>query len=121
MDDHEERLSRAMDRYDETVNMLITPHRTGNMSMNAYVEDAEAFMEEIERLRARIDELYDLVRKLECSNEDRNAELKALRAIAAAVAAIKEGGDGWSDNRPYDAQVSLLTIARARALLAKEL
>jgi hypothetical protein len=48
------------------------------------------------------------------------AENAAMRPIVEAVAAIKEGGDGWGDNRPYDAQITLLTISQARALLAKE-
>lgn len=47
---------------------------------------------------------------------DENA---ALREIARAVAAIRETGRG-DPGEPYDAQISLLTITKARALLGAE-
>ena len=49
-----------------------------------------------------------------------NAQLARYRPIVEAVAAIKEGGDGWNDKRPYDAQINLLIITQARAALKRD-
>lgn len=67
----------------------------------ALTRDALALLTEVDRLRAR--------------------EAAAM-AIVREVAAIRESGTGYAsiDAQPYDAQISALTIMRARVLLTSE-
>ena len=88
-----------------------------------------ALLAEVERLRAEnaqqsewIAALMDEQPHYATANARLTTENVALREIVQAVARIQESGTGYgmSDALPYDAQISALTIMKARALLASE-
>lgn len=64
-------------------------------------------------------ELRAQLLKLTAENQRLREERAAMLEVVRAVASINEHRGDWGGGRPYDAQVNLLTITQARAIVGR--